>query len=514
MLPRLECHVAGWGMSQSLTERYEDRIAGVLSCYDRVVITGTVPVICYADGMTRFLYANGIRIFDYPQFAQTLRDRVRDGAALLAANAGIGIEHIAKSHIRKEEVVARVLAQRGDHPGLVHILSAMESCDSYRPWHDKASGKTFVRPDSGKCLHYYFYFMDAALGLVYLRVPTWAPFRLQFYCNGHSWLARQMTAAGIGYTMADNAFVRIDDWQRAQQLADALSPDQLHRVLDHYAGLCCPVCDVFGQSYHWSLMQVEYATDLAFRSTTTLAPLYDQLIRQTVLNVKAEQVANFLGRHITPQLAQEIGSQFSTRIEGTCVKHRFGKSSIKMYDKCGIVLRIETTTNDVSFFKHHRKVEHRQGPPTRELAPVKKSIYSLIDLREILLGCNRRYLAHLSALDDFSAGVRALDRLTKPRKVEEKTVKGINFFEPGDAALLHALQNPRVNIAGIRRADLLPELEMFSPNRLSRQLRRLLDLGVIKRVTGTYRYYLTKAGRAATAAAERLTAATIIAQMI
>jgi hypothetical protein len=501
-------------MSQSLTERYDERIAGVLSCYDRVVITGTVPVICYAEGMTRFLYAKGIRIFDYPQFAQTLRDRVRDGAASLAANAGIAIEHIARSHIRKEEVVARVLEQRGDHPGLVHVLSAMEACDSYRPWHDKASGKTYVRPDSGKCLHYYFYFMDADLGLIYLRVPTWCPFRLQFYCNGHSWLARQLTAAGIGYSMADNAFVRIDDWQRAQQLADALSPDQLHRTLDGYAQQCCPVCDVFGQSYHWSLMQVEYATDLAFRSATTLAPLYDQLIRQSVLSVKAEQVACFLGRHITPQLAQEIGSQFSTRIEGTCVKHRFGKSSIKMYDKCGIVLRIETTSNDVSFFKHHRKVEHRQGPPTRELAPVKKSIYSLIDLREILQGCNRRYLTHLSALDDFSAGVRALDRLTRPHKVEAKTVKGINFFEPGDAALLHALQNPRVNIAGIRRGDLLADLAMFSPDRLSRQLRRLLDLGVIKRVTGTYRYYLTKAGRAATAAAERLTAATIIPALI
>ena len=501
-------------MSQSLTERYDDRIAGVLSCYDRVVITGTVPVICYAEGMTRFLYANGIRIFDYPEFAQTLRDRVRDRAAALASEAGLTIEHIAKSHIRKEEVVSRVLAQRGEHAGLVHVISAMEACDSYRPWHDKASGKTFVRPDSGKCLHYYFYFVDAALGLIYLRVPTWSPFRLQFYCNGHSWLARQLTAAGIGYTMADNAFIRIDDWPRARQLADALSPDQLHRILDHYAGLCCPVCDVFGQSYHWSLMQVEYATDLVFRSTTTLGPLYDQLVRQSVLSVKSEQVASFLGRHITPQLAQEIGSQFSTRIEGTCIKHRFGKSSIKMYDKCGIVLRIETTTNDVSFFKHHRKVEHRDGPPTRELAAVKKSIYSLIDLREILLGCNRRYLAHLSALDDYSAGVRALERLTKPRKIEEKTVKGINFFEPGDSALLHALQNPRVNIAGVRRADLLPELEMFSPNRLSRQLRRLLDIGVIKRVTGTYRYYLTKAGRAATAAAEHLTAATIIPALV
>ena len=356
--------------------------------------------------------------------------------------------------------------------------------------------------------------MDAELGLIYLRVPTWAPFRLQFYCNGHSRLARQLTAEGIGFTMADNAFTRIADWQRAQDLADAFSPEQLHRVLDRYAALCCPVLEVFAQTYHWSLMQVEYATDLAFRSAGTLKPLYEQLIRESVLSVKAEQIATFLGRKIAPQLAQEVGSQFSTRIEGTCIKHRFGKCTIKMYDKCGIVLRIETTTNDVSFFKHHRKVEHHEGPPTRELASVKKTIYSLIDLREILLGCNRRYLAHLSALDDFSAGVRALDRVTKPRTVGDKTVKGINFFEVGDHALLRALQNPRANIAGLRRGDLLPDLGMFSPGRLSRQLRRLRDLGVIKRVAGTYRYYLTKAGRAATAAAERLTGAVIIPAMI
>ena len=508
-------------MTQSLADRYDERIGGMLSCYDRVVITGTLPVVCYADGMTRYLKANGIRIFDYPQFATTLRDRVRDRAASLAAETGVTIEHIAKSHVRKEAIVARVLEQRGEHPGLVHILSAMEAYDSYRPWRDKATGRSFVRPDGGKCLHYYFYFLDAAFGLIYLRVPTWAPFRLQFYCNGHSWLARRLTAEGIGYTMADNAFIRIDDWPRAQELADSLSPDRLHRTLDRYAERCCPVSDVFGQSYHWSLMQVEYATDLAFRSTATLGPLYEQLIRQSVLSVKAEQVARFLGRQITPLLAQEIGSQFSTRIEGTCIKHRFGKCSIKMfdkagkmYDKAGIVLRIETTTNDVSCFKHHRKVEHREGPPTRALAPVKKSIYSLIDLREILLGCNRRYLAHLSALDDFSAGVRALDRVTRPREVDGKTVKGTNFFEPRDSALLHALQNPRVNIAGIRRADLLPDLTMFSPTRLSRQPRRLLEIGVIKRVTGTYRYYLTKAGRAAIAAAGRLTEAVIIPAMI
>jgi hypothetical protein len=78
-------------------------------------------------------------------------------------------------------------------------------------------------------------------------------------------------AAGIGFITADNAFVRIDDWERAQALADAISPDELHRILDRYAEQCCPVLDVFGQSYHWSLMQVEYATDLVFRSQATLS---------------------------------------------------------------------------------------------------------------------------------------------------------------------------------------------------------------------------------------------------
>lgn len=497
-------------MIRELTERYAKQIAGVLSCYDRLVITGTLPGVCYPDGMTKWLNTRGIRIFDYPKFANTLRERVRDRAAALAAQAGITIQHVTSQHVRKEDIVARVLAQRGDAPGLVHVISAMESCNAYEPWHDKKTHKTFVRRDSGKCLHYYFYFMDARLGLIYLRVPTWAPFRLQFYCNGHNWLARKLTAAGIGYTLADNAFVRIDDWKRAQALADSFSPKQLHRTLDRYAKSCCPVTKTFGQDYHWSLMQVEYATDIAFRSAATLGPLYEQLIRHSVLDVKAGQVARFLGRKITSSLAQEVDSKFATRIQGTCIKHHFGNCTLKMYDKHGIVLRIEVTANDVSCFKHHRKVEHRQGPPTRQIAPVKKTIYSLLDLREILLGCNRRYLTHLSALDDFSAGVRSLAKLTKPRKVEDHKVKGLNFFAPDEQALLHAIQDPKGNIAGFRRGDLLGSVAMFSPTQLSRQLRRLLDIGVIKRVTGTYRYYLTKTGRSATAVAARLREDTIV----
>jgi hypothetical protein len=497
-------------LRQLLTERYRERLAGVLSCYDRIIVIGTLPGACYAKGMTAFLSARQIRIFDYPRFAEPLRDRIRDRAAELASAASLTIEYVAKNHIRKEDIIAKVLAVRGDHPGLVHIISAMEACNSYKPWHDKRTHRTFLRPDSGKCLHYYFYFIDAELGLIYLRVPTWCPFRLQFYCNGHSWLARQLTATGVGFTLADNAFLRIDDWQWAQTLANHLSPADLHRILDRYAQQCCPVLDVFGQSYHWSFMQVEYATDLVFRSQASLKPLYEQLSRQAILTVKAEHVASFLGHKITAPLAQEIGSQFATRIEGTCVKHRFGKSSIKIYDKFGLVLRIETTTNDVSAFKHYRTVEHRQGPATRALAPVRKMIYSLNDLREILLACNRRYLEYLSSLDDFSAGVRALDRLTRPRPVKGRNVKGLNFFSRAEQTLLSALQRPGFNIAGLRRANLRPLVAQCSPATLTRQLTRLRHLGVIKRVTGTYRYYLTRAGRAAVAAGRRLTEHTII----
>ena len=98
--------------------------------------------------------------------------------------------------------------------------------------------------------------------------------------------------------------------------------------------------------------------------------------------------------------------------------------------------------------------------------------------------------------------------------MEGKRVKGVNFFSPEDKALLHALQDPRVNLVGIRRGELIPVLKMFSPSGLSRQLRRLSELGAIRRVRGTYRYYLTKLGRAAVAAGERLTEAVIIPAMI
>ena len=347
-------------------------------------------------------------------------------------------------------------------------------------------------------------------GTDYLRVPTWAPFGLQFYCNGHSALARSLEREGIDFVQEDNAFLRISDHPRAQALADAFSPDVLHQRLKRYAQWLGPVADVFGQTdWHWSIRQVEYSTDLMFRSQDILVPLYDAISRQAVLGADAPRVAGFLGKKITPQLAQEIGSRLSTRIEGRCIKHYMGAAGVKVYDKFSRVLRVETTVNDVSSFKHLRKVQHKHAGAARELAPLKKSISSLIDLREILLGCNQRYLAFLSSLDAPSAGERDLQRLSQPRVGTEPSVKGLNFFNTIDHTLLRTLQHGEFNIHGWRRADLRQYLQL-TPAAMSRQLKRLRLLGLIKKVSHTYRYYLTRLDRPAIAAACSLTRFNIV----
>lgn len=225
-----------------LTQRYADQIVGTLGCWDRVIITGTLTDVCHAGAVNRWLQRDNIRCFDLKVFAEPLRDAVRDHAILMARNAGLSIEHIERKNFRKEDRVAEVLQQRGQAPGLVHVFSAMEACPAFKPWHDKTTGKTGLRYTTGKCLHYYFYFLHPRLGLVYVRVPTWLPFRLQIYFNGHNWLASQLRQAGVKFQMEDNVLVGCDDWNKAQALADDFSIDQLKADLDWLARQCVLRC--------------------------------------------------------------------------------------------------------------------------------------------------------------------------------------------------------------------------------------------------------------------------------
>jgi hypothetical protein len=109
------------------------------------------------------MYQHGIRIFDYAKFAEPFREQLKQNAQKLADESGITIEFIRKNNIRKESLVEAKLKQRGTHTGLVHVISVMEGCTTYKPWHDKVTHKTFLKYDQGKCLTYYFYFIDELL---------------------------------------------------------------------------------------------------------------------------------------------------------------------------------------------------------------------------------------------------------------------------------------------------------------------------------------------------------------
>jgi hypothetical protein len=148
----------------TLIERHGNQIVGVLSCYDRVVIRGTLPSVCYANAMATTLDARGIRLFDYPKlFAEPLRDAIKAHATRVAADEGIEVEYIKRpKNYRKEDRIREILAERGTHPGLVHIFSVMELCSSYRPWHDNglasricvrttASASTTTSTSSTRC---------------------------------------------------------------------------------------------------------------------------------------------------------------------------------------------------------------------------------------------------------------------------------------------------------------------------------------------------------------------------
>ena len=478
-----------------------------------MLIFGTLPKICFAAGMTSFLYERKIRIFDYPKFAEPFRNRIRENAEKMAAEAGIEIEFIRKRNFRKEDRVKEILASRGEQAGLVCIFSAMEPCSTYKPWHNKQTGKTYLIPDDGKCLHYYFYFVDEELGLCHVRVPTWLPCRLQICFNGHNWLAGQLRKLGIDHRMADNALSHIADWPRAQRIANGWEAKRIHAWLDELARRCCPIYRDFAAGYHWSVEQCEYSTDIVFRKQRDLQAIYENLARTAIHTVKPDNIATFLGRKLSPQFEGEAGNRFNIRIEGTRIKHTMGPVSIKLYDKFGLILRIETTVNDLTFFKHYREVEHRDGSRETKWAAMQKTIYSLPALRELLEAANRRYLEFLSAIEDPRAGRDKLDKLSQPVEQEGRRYSGFNLFDPDDENLLCSIVRGEFNISGLQNKTLRRHLSELSSGQVSRLLKRLRTHGLVKKVGHTYKYYVTAFGKEVVTTAIKLRELVIIPQL-
>jgi len=479
-----------------LSEKYAAEMIGVLNCYDRVIIRGNLQPLCYAHGMTKYMYDHNLRIFSYGQFAVSLRDEIRQRAEAIAAENQVEIEFIRKSQaFRKEERIQALLRKRGQQPGLVHIFAAMERCPAYRPWHDKTKGQTYVKSSSGKCLHYYFYFIDAELGLCYLRVPTWCPFGLQFYFNGHNWLASQLAQHELAFEQRDNAFAQIADFERANQLAAQFNIESLQAKLDQLAQHYCPVVSQLGLQYHWSILQAEYATDLIFKSTQTLQTFFPLLLAALMQAVQPADIATFLGRKLHGNFQGEAGSRYNYRWLGRRIKHQMGPVAIKMYDKFNLILRIETSVADVSFFQQYRQVHHRDGSTSLKWASMKKTIYSLPALQELLQAANQRYLKFISVIETPEVGVAKLHQLAETQTENEHRYKGFNLFAEEDASLFRTLLRGEFFISGFTNKALQPLLPTKNSAQITRLLARLRAHHLVKKVGQRYKYYLTDFGR-------------------
>lgn len=296
--------------------------------------------------------------------------------------------------------------------------------------------------------------------------------------------------------MADNTFLTCTDWAQAQALVDGFEIKLLAARLQGLAEQFCPVVETFRSGYHWSLMQVEYALDVVFKSAAALRPVYDEISRQAIFTVKAPEVARFLGKRLSPEA--EVNSDFHTRVEGTRIKHQLNRQALKMYDKAGRVLRLECVSNDVSFSRHHRKGEHRDGTSGYQVADLKKSLFRLGDLRGLMRAGCARYLEFLGELEDRSPGQTNLDQISRPVQDQpERSCRGFNFFLGGDLSVLLAIVRGEYQISGLSNRRMQAVLPDKTGGQIGRILKRLRRHGLIKKIGKTYKYYLTQLGQRA-----------------
>jgi len=495
-------------VTSKLLEKFDKLIAGSLSCFDRLLIRGTADGVGFAGGMEHYLTAHKVLLKDFVPWAKANREELEAFVADLAQQNGLTVEYLSGKKFRKEKRIQEILKERGPQPGLVHIFAAVERGTIYEVRRCNRRGRLAIMPRQGKCKHYYFYFVDRELGLGFARLSSWCPFEMQIYMNGHSWLKQQLDQCGIGSTLVDNAFLKIDDWQRAQEISDQLQVGKLHQAFDQIAQRYCPLLGKLQWTYRWSIAQAEYSTDVVFRRREDLQPLYQEWVRTAVQAVRPAMVARFLGKR-PAQMPEEVMNHFETRIAGTRIRHFHGPVSIKMYDKFQMILRIETTVNDVTTFSMYRWVNQRNGKRVWKWAEMSKSIYSLTFLRERAGNANRSYLDFLAGLDDHVEGTKKLDRISQPTAEHGRNYPGFNFFRDEHRKVMETIAQAEFLIDGCSNKDLRQRLGLTS-SQASRMLKRLRVHGLTRKLPKQYRYKLTELGRQAVTAGLKVRAMVLV----
>jgi hypothetical protein len=495
--------------------QHADRISGVLSGFDRLRFRGTLRWLAYTAGMRSFLSCLGVYLKDFKNYVQGVTDQIRDATDELARDEGRRVIYLNSSAISKEELARDIAERNGIREGLVCVFSAVEPCFSYEIHRNRESRLLELQGRPQKCLHYYFYLADPQFGFMHVRLQTWFPLTVHVAINGREWLSRQLDAAGIGYRRQDNCFVELADLRRAQQLAGAQLATRWQAVFNKLLERVHPTHREIvyrGQpvAYYWSLEQSEWATDVMFRSPQDLAELYPHLLRHGLHDFSSPEVMRFLGRktplhggvngHFTGEVVSDVGR----RADHLRIKHRVDRNWIKMYDKHGLVLRVETTLNDVRGMQVFRRAEG-DAAGKRTWRPLRKGVADVRRRAQISDAANKRYLDALADVEATEPLGKLTDAICRPTEWNGKRVRALQPWSPADAALLAAVHRPEFTLQGFRNRDLRPLL--FSPGQVSaeearrqsakvtRQLRMLRAHGLILKVHHTQRYQLTARGQ-------------------
>jgi hypothetical protein len=299
---------------------FADSIHCALGCFDRLLFKGYLP-ISYPASMERWLASRGILLKDFKDFVTTQSDRLKAHAQQLATQAGRPYQYLSRP-IRKDDEARQIAERDGLTKGLICVFAILEQAQSFQlRYGEQRPRLVSTQP---RCLCLYFYYLDRDFGLMHVRLQTWFPFTVQIYVNGHSWLERQLTRRGLGFSACDNACTALADPVRTQKLADKLPGLNWPRILSVFARRVNPLLTDLLQdlTYYWVTDQAEYATDILFRDAATLTRLYPQWLEHATLRFSAEDVMTFLGRKLTGQFAGELRSVTKRRWPGARVKHR------------------------------------------------------------------------------------------------------------------------------------------------------------------------------------------------
>lgn len=506
---------------KAFIQRHEQDVIGVLNGFDRMRFRGTLRSICYSEGLDRYLGAIGVRYKEFGVFAQGLSERLKDHARQLATQAGRPFEYLPRSSEEKETVARGIATRDGVTEGLVCVLSCVEPCQSFSIRRDGKGGFGF-RAEQRKCMHLYFYYLDREFGLMHVRVATWLPFGIHVCVNGREYLARRMRQAGIGFEQRDNCFVWIEDVERAQQMLADLEGRKWERWLTSLAKRVNPLLGKASgldlHPYYWSVSESEYATDVLFRDARTLARVYPALVDHAIKQFDSKDVLRFLGRRLHPLFAGEVSTSLVTRAEGLRVKHWLQENSIKMYDKQGSVLRIETTINNARRFKV-RKMTVRQGIRDMRWIPMRHAVADLDRRVEISRAANERYLEALAVVNEPSPARELLDAVSRPVTKDERPYRPLHPVSRQEAALFGAVMGGQFLLKGFTNRDLRQSLGMGQSvdvhqrrrcsGRVTRLLRLLRAHGLIRKVSATRYYRVTPKGQRIMTAALKLRAADV-----